>query len=215
MKEDKYNVRVTFHHDNGITIDGKGCGQIYLAPNHDYFFENAPMQFINYLPQLRRLGVTYKITNDKRGCYQTYNLACYFNHNPYELLGQLRSNKAPIVPDDVEEEEIINNDEQTEEETSEGTTNIIDNDDSNDIDEGTNENTSNNITDVETPDDSNDETSTNVETSNEESTDIEEKVDIESMSKPELIDYAHKLGLSDVGEINTKKEIKELINNLK
>ena len=64
MKEDKYSVRLFFSHGNSIVLQLKGCGSLTIKPGHDYFFENAPMKFINYLAQLRRLGVTYKITQE-------------------------------------------------------------------------------------------------------------------------------------------------------
>lgn len=90
MKEKTYTVRLSFDHGNKILIDLRGCGSIYIKPGNDYFFENAPMQFINYLVQLKRAGVTYKITKDKRGCYQTFNLSNYFNNDPYHNLTAIR-----------------------------------------------------------------------------------------------------------------------------
>lgn len=95
MKEDKYSVRLFFSHGNSIVLQLKGCGSLTIKPGHDYFFENAPMKFINYLAQLRRLGVTYKITQDKRGCYQTVNLAGYFSNDRARQLNSLRE-KTPV-----------------------------------------------------------------------------------------------------------------------
>lgn len=209
MREDKHNVRVTFKHGNAITVDAKGCGQIYLEPNHDYFFENAPMQFINYLPQLKRLGVTYKLTNDKRGCYQTFNLACYYANNPYTMLQGLRSNKSAdaIVHETEEpiqevEEAVI---------TDETPASILGNDK---LEEATKEDE---VTETkETIVEDNKTTETEVTESNEEvqATETEEStepVDIETLSKPNLISYAKKLGLTEVTDYWTKKEIKEAI----
>lgn len=98
MKADSYKVRVTFKHGNAMSLDLKGCGSIYIEPNKDYFFENAPMQFINYLAQLRRLGVTYRLTNDKKGCYMTIDLSGYQTNEPKTILGQLRSNLVSNPP---------------------------------------------------------------------------------------------------------------------
>lgn len=86
MKEDRYNVRISFNHGNSIYLECQGCGKINIIPGYDYFFQNSPIAFINYLPQLRRLGVTYKITNDKRGCYQTFDLSNYFENDPFHSL---------------------------------------------------------------------------------------------------------------------------------
>lgn len=216
MKEDKHNVRVTFIHGNGINIDAKGCGQIYLVPNHDYFFENAPMQFINYLAQLKRLGITYRLTNDKRGCYQTFNLIGYYANDPFTNLNKLRTNKAAsnVVVHDLPEQEVFKKEEPVI--PDETPSSILGNDDSSEelkeVFSGNVESTPKDDTE-QTADDSTEEVTDNTdeEITDEESTTESEPVDIERLSKPELIKYAHDLGLSSVTDYWTKKEIKEAI----
>lgn len=77
-KNDKtYGVRISVDLGNAITLELKGAGRAHIIPNKDYYFENAPIEFINYITQLRKLGLTYKITPDKKGCFQTYDLKNY------------------------------------------------------------------------------------------------------------------------------------------
>lgn len=227
MNEDKYNVRITFKHGNAITLDCKGCGQVYLAPNHDYFFENAPMQFINYLPQLKRLGVSYRIINDKRGCYQTFNLSNYFANDPFKLMGQLRStrtNVATPIVEEVKEEEII---EEPVIETPVTQTVEIpdvvkeppvktteDTDLKEDQNEGTPETTQEDLKEDPTPVVSSEPEQVSQEDLKEDPVvETPEEIDIEHMSKPKLIEYAKNLGLTQVTDYWTKKEIREAITN--
>lgn len=217
MKQSVYSVRVTFKHGNGITLDCKGCGSIYIKPGHDYFFENAPMQFINYLPQLRRLGVTYRITNDKRGCYQTFNLINYSKNDPFKSLSKVRSNFAS----DYQKTEV----EEVSTEPEESTTNI------------TNPETVQEPMTLDTVTEQKDEEVTNSESTTvtmddhvkadpqptEETTESDDTIsevtepqsepakDITTMSKPDLIAYAQELGLTQVTDYWTKKEIREAI----
>lgn len=206
----KYNVRITFINGNGITLDCKGCGQIWLEPNHDYFFENSPIKFINYLAQLRRVGITYKITEDKRGCYQTFDLSRYESGNPRNIISKLRSSRP--ISNKVEKTPVV-------EEHEEPTTSEI-------IDEPpvTTEAPKGapevpevvETPEVNTPDNEellDDQTNNDPETTEEKPVSAEQ-VDLDSLSKKDLIEYAHSLGLTEISDIYTKKEIKEAINKL-
>lgn len=221
----KYNVRITFINGNGITLDCKGCGQIWLEPNHDYFFENSPIKFINYLAQLRRVGVTYKITEDKRGCYQTFDLSRYESGSPRNIISQLRGSRP--ISNKVEETPIVEETEEPVEETIEETpveetvtkgapevpevvetpevnTPDVDETEEEEVTEETQETTEPEVTDEET---------TEPEVTEEEPVE-EEPVDVDSLNKKDLIEYAHSLGLTEISDIYTKKEIKEAIAKL-
>lgn len=215
----KYNVRITFINGNGITLDCKGCGQIWLEPNHDYFFENSPIKFINYLAQLRRVGITYKITEDKRGCYQTFDLSRYESGSPRNIISQLRSSRP--VSNKVEESPVVEEHEEstTPEVTEETPVN-------NEVTKGAPEVPEVVETpEVNTPDNKElptDQTGEEVTQSEDEVTEEtndaepveEEPVDVDSLNKKDLIEYAHSLGLTEISDIYTKKEIKEAIAKL-
>lgn len=218
----KYNVRITFINGNGITLDCKGCGQIWLEPNHDYFFENSPIKFINYLAQLRRVGITYKITEDKRGCYQTFDLSRYESGNPRNIISKLRSsrpisNKVEKTPV-VEEHEESTTPEITDEppvttEAPRGAPEVPEVVETPEVNTPDNEEllddqTNNELTQEDGTTENND-----LETTEEKPV-SEEQVDLDSLSKKDLIEYAHSLGLTEISDIYTKKEIKEAINKL-
>lgn len=221
----KYNVRITFINGNGITLDCKGCGQIWLEPNHDYFFENSPIKFINYLAQLRRVGVTYKITEDKRGCYQTFDLSRYESGSPRNIISQLRSsrpvsNKVEVTPV-VEEQEESTTEEVTDEtpvndEVTKGAPEVpevVGTPDVNTPDTNEELPTDQTGEEVTQSEDEVTEETNEPETTDEEPVE-EEPVDIDSLNKKELIEYAHSLGLTEISDIYTKKEIKEAIAKL-
>lgn len=218
----KYNVRITFINGNGITLDCKGCGQIWLEPNHDYFFENSPIKFINYLAQLRRVGVTYKITEDKRGCYQTFDLSRYESGSPRNIISQLRGSRP--ISNKVEETPIVEETEEPVEETIEetpveetvtkgapGVPEVVETPEVNtpDADETEEETQSE---EEEVTEETKEET-TEPEVTEEEPVE-EEPVDVDSLNKKDLIEYAHSLGLTEISDIYTKKEIKEAIAKL-
>lgn len=92
-KEDKlYGVRISFDFGNPITLELKGAGRVQIIPKKDYFFENAPIEFINYLAQLKGFGVSYRITTDKKGCFNTLDLK---NYNQTPRIDVLRNYRAP------------------------------------------------------------------------------------------------------------------------
>lgn len=219
----KYNVRITFINGNGITLDCKGCGQIWLEPNHDYFFENSPIKFINYLAQLRRVGITYKITEDKRGCYQTFDLSRYESGNPRNIISKLRSSrpisnkveKTPVVEEHEESTtpEIINEPPVTTE-APKGAPEVPEVVETPEVNTPDNEELLDDQTNNELTQEDGTTTENNEPETTEEKPVSEEQVDLDSLSKKDLIEYAHSLGLTEISDIYTKKEIKEAINKL-
>jgi hypothetical protein len=245
--EDKYKVRVSFNHGNAINLELNGCGQLYILPGKDYFFENAPMKFLNYLTQLKRLGITYKITSDKKGCYSTMDLSNYLNADPRYIMGNVRDgimNEAlknrtikPIkedkVPEGVEVPDLIP-------EVSDVTifpappvVNIPEHlvgtpvevppvapeeTGAPKVEEGSNE--EDKTSEVMDPNsatsgegtEKQEGTPTGEEVTSE-PTKVEVPEDLSVLSKPSLLELANKLGLTEVTDLWSKKEIKEAIAN--
>ena len=90
MNEDKYNVRVHCNGVNPFDIDLRGYGSFYVKPGNDYYFTNAPMSFINYLVQLKNLGITYEITNNNKGCLYETDITLYRSADPRYVMAGLR-----------------------------------------------------------------------------------------------------------------------------
>lgn len=216
----KYNVRITFINGNGITLDCKGCGQIWLEPNHDYFFENSPIKFINYLAQLRRVGITYKITEDKRGCYQTFDLSRYESGNPRNIISKLRSSRpvsnkvkeSPVVEKPTTPE--ITDEPPVTTEAPKGAPEVPEVFETPEVNTPDNEELLDDQTNNELTQEDGTTTENNDSETTEEKPVSEEQVDLDSLSKKDLIEYAHSLGLTEISDIYTKKEIKEAINKL-
>lgn len=215
MKEDKHSIRVTFDHDNGMSLDLKSCGTLYLEPHKEYFFENAPIKFIDYLTQLKRLGVTYRLTKDKKGCYRTIDLTHYLDNSIGNVMSSFRHNYQPTneVPQEIVRDikgpitEALEADDelippvQNVQEVTLNTVPVINNDSVEPLlgqlsmDDITSEN-----------DEKQEDTNSNTQKT-------EEVIDIETVGKPKLIEYAHSLGLTEVSDTWTKKEIREEIKN--
>lgn len=107
MNDKLYNVRVSFHNGNPITLELKACGNLYIIPGREYYFENAPINFINYLAQLSRCGISYQITPNKRGCYYTMDLTGYNNGDPRYTISRLRKLENPT--EEKKKPEVNNN----------------------------------------------------------------------------------------------------------
>lgn len=100
--EDKlYGIRISFNFGNPITLELKGAGRGYIIPGKDYFFDHAPIEFINYLAQLKSCGVSYKITTDKKGCFNTFDLK---NYNNSPRVNVLRNYRMPSKLEKIETE---------------------------------------------------------------------------------------------------------------
>ena len=191
MNEPLYNVRLHFNFVNPLTLELKGCGNLYITPGKDYFFINAPMNFINYLVQLKDLGVTYELTDNKRGCYQEIDLLYYNVTDPRYIMANIRKNlssddgitveKEPIV--DIKEPIAISEEPPVVEEipTEPETTPV-----------------------VEEPN----ETEGSV---NEESPVVYTVEQLNKLGKPKLLEIVSDLGIEGLSDINTKKELKDAI----
>jgi len=217
MMEDRvYNVRVSFKHGNAITLDLKGCGSLYIKPYKDYYFINCPINFINYLTQLRRMGITYVMTDNKKGCYQEIDLTHYNLTDPRFIISNLRR----ISTQDIKETKPV-------EEKKVETTVVLSSDDNitnveptvvkmaedikesqelinNDTDENEN------ISIDEPVVDENAETEEPVV---EEPKEIKKYTEsqLTKMGKVQLLEIAASLGLDNMSDINTKREIREAI----
>lgn len=98
MDDKRYGVRVsTFKIINPFTIELRGCGQLYVEPGREYYFENAPINFINYVAQLAAMNISYKITPDKKGCFYTVDLTDYFKNDPTYIMSKIRRGANPVV----------------------------------------------------------------------------------------------------------------------
>ena len=214
MTDKTYGVRISFNHGNAINIELKGCGQKYIKPGKDYYFEEAPIGFINYLVQLRRVGVTYKITNDKKGCYETINLHDYDKFNSRSIMGKLRK-PIEIPKEEVVEEtksqiltqdDIISVEEPTEKPQETTTENPKEN----------TESEQDSKEQVEIPENSTDENIENFDEENHEENYDEPEIkkysekELSKMSQDELLEISNSLGL-ELTKINTKKEIRNAI----
>lgn len=209
MTDKTYGVRISFNHGNAINIELKGCGQKYIKPGKDYYFEEAPIGFINYLVQLKRVGVTYKITSNKKGCYETINLHDYDKFNSRNIMGKLRK-PIEIPKEEVIEEtksqiltqnDIINVEEPTEKPQETTTESPKENESEQDSKEQ-----------VEIPENSEEE---NHEENTEEKVEEPEikkysEKELSKMSQDELLEISNSLGL-ELTKINTKKEIRTAI----
>lgn len=205
-----YNIRMHFNHGNAINLELKGCGTLYIKPGKDYFFTNAPINFVNYLAQLRRLGVTYEMTDNKKGCYQTIDLRYYNISDPRYIMANLRK------PIEVKQE--------TKKTPKEEKVHVVLSSDDNIkvVNKETVESEGISVTELFSTIPSVEETN-NKETPETNDLVIEEpqKAEVENkiysedelskMGKTKLLEIAQGLGIESVSNINTKKEIREAI----
>lgn len=216
MSTGRYNVRVAFNHGNSLALDLKACGTLYIEPGKDYFFSNAPMEFIDYLAQLKRLGITYRITENKKGCYRTIDLTEYDAFNSLKAMSNFRNtykprtNVAPIKIEEVTDVEVPDlipdgTFKDPVEEIDLKLSNTGSSEGETPKDENSNESDKN--TDDKSTEGASEEPEAGKGTE-------DEPVDYESMNKKDLIEYAHSLGLNHIEEIYTKKEIYKEIEAL-
>ncbi len=212
MTDKTYGVRISFNHGNAINIELKGCGQKYIKPGKDYYFEEAPIGFINYLVQLRRVGVTYRITSDKKGCYETINLHDYDKFNSRSIMGKLRK-PIEIPKEEVVEEtksqiltqnDIINVEEPTEKPQETTTESPKENESEQDSKEQAE------IPVVENNEDEQETTENTEEKVEEPEIKKYSEKELSKMSQDELLEISNSLGL-ELTKINTKKEIRNAI----
>ena len=226
--EKTYGVRISFNHGNDINLDLKGCGLLNIRPGKDYYFINAPIEFTTYLAQLRRLGITYKITNDKKGCYQTIDLTAYFKNDAREILKNFRKtniiNEDNYLNEETKKAKKINKHEEkkvvlSSDDLIKTKEVIVEEPKELGLPEETkNEEVNNYITQVQSgnTDNSIEVTSdVQIEEVKEEETVEEPKIyseeELNKMSKNALLEVACSYNIEEVSEINTKKEIREAI----
>ena len=226
--EKTYGVRISFNHGNDINLDLKGCGLLNIRPGKDYYFINAPIEFTTYLAQLRRLGITYKITNDKKGCYQTIDLTAYFKNDAREILKNFRKtniiNEDNYLNEETKKAKKINKHEEkkvvlSSDDLIKTKEVIVEEPKELGLPEETkNEEVNNYITQVQSgnTDNSIEVTSdVQIEEVKEEETVEEPKIyseeELNKMSKNALLEVARSYNIEEVSEINTKKEIREAI----
>ena len=207
MEDRVYNVRIHFNHGNAMNLDLKGCGTLYIKPGKDYYFINAPINFINYLAQLKRCGVTYEITENKRGCYQEIDLSIYNINDPRYLVSLFRKDISQKKVKEVKEPEprhvVLSSDE--------GLT----------IYKGDVSTTVEKDLIVAPPtippmeiniDPTNDnEVPKSEEVKEEDNNKIYTDSELQKFGKVKLLEIANNLGLENISDINTKKEIREAI----
>lgn len=226
--EKTYGVRISFNHGNDINLDLKGCGLLNIRPGKDYYFINAPIEFTTYLAQLRRLGITYKITNDKKGCYQTIDLTAYFKNDAREILKNFRKtniiNEDNYLNEETKKAKKINKHEEkkvvlSSDDLIKTKEVIVEEPKELGLPEETkNEEVNNYITQVQSGNTDNSIEVTSdiqIEEVKEEETVEEPKIyseeELNKMSKNALLEVARSYNIEEVSEINTKKEIREAI----
>lgn len=231
MKE-TYSVRAKHDLFNSLQLNLQGCGMLYMEPNKDYFFENAPIEFIDYLGKMSDMNITYRITKDKRGCYRTIDLSCYNKTNPLFAMQNFRG-AFTNVSNKVEDEQPIEEPPKTEppvvdlekNKDDSNIPNLFEGDSTpNKVEEITvsdipvieGQMSIDDITDegVQLPEGDPNDSVTGTDPEENAAESKVEIVDPETITaKAELIEYAHKLGLDKISDINTKKEIRKAIKD--
>lgn len=211
MNEDKYNVRVHCNGANPFDIDLRGYGSFYVKPGNDYYFTNAPMSFINYLVQLKNLGITYEITNNNKGCLYETDLTFYRSADPRYVMAGLRKQMIKKEEKVEETREVVLSStdgidvEPVKVEDPRNVQPVLPQEPV-EINALPTEQTGEEITQSEEP----------IEEVKEEEK-IEEELpkytdeQLQKFGKVKLLEIAHALGLESVSDINTKKEIREAI----
>lgn len=213
MDDKLYNVRVHFDYVNPLTLELKGCGFLYITPGKDYFFINSPMNFINYLVQLKDLGITYEITNNKKGCYQEVDLLYYNVTDPRYIMAKIRKDLKP-EPEEVKKEN-----------KREEMKVVLSSDDGITVEKEP-------VVDIKEPIAISEEppvveeiptepeTTPVVEEPNETEGSVTEEENVpvvytaeklNKLGKPKLLEIVSELGLENLSDINTKKELKDAI----
>lgn len=223
MKEDRtYNIRFSCGLLNAWDFDLRGAGHLYVQPGKDYFLENCPKSLLDRVVGLvSAMNVTYKLTDNKKGCFETVNCINYSINDPKSLLGRLRTNKVaieeptePEVVEEVVEPEAIDSDGNTAEDfTGESVTPEV-------IEESV-ESEAEALTEEPATEVVEEDAEVVEEISSDDSVESDEAVEVtvtkkelESMSKPKLEEIATSLGIESV-QTKTKKILKsEIIDKL-
>ena len=220
MKEDRrYDIRFSSGLSNPWDFDLRGAGHLYVLPGKEYFLEKCPKSLLDVvISYVSAMNVSYRLTKDKKGCFQTVNCINYDINDPRSLLGKLRTNKIEEVKEtedvsEVEEPEVVEVEEPTDEVDEVTETDDVKAVEEPEVEESTDE--------VEEPTDEVEEPTKEVEESTDEVESVEEDStpevtleEVEGMSKPKLEELATSLGIESV-QTKTKKKLKsEIINKL-
>ena len=197
MKEDrKFNIRFSSGLTNPWDFDLRGAGHLYVQPGKEYFLENCPKSLLDVvISYVGAMNVTYQLTDNKKGCFQTINCINYDINDPRSLLGRLRTNRIEeSEPEVVTEPEVV--EEVTEPEVTEESV-VEESTEPEVVEEATEEVVE------EVPEDIVEDATPEVS-----------KEEIEGMSKPQLEELAESLGIES-GQTKTKKKLKaEIIEKL-
>ena len=206
MKEDrKFNIRFSSGLTNPWDFDLRGAGHLYVQPGKEYFLENCPKSLLDVvISYVGAMNVTYQLTDNKKGCFQTINCINYDINDPRSLLGRLRTNRIEeSEPEVVTEPEVV--EEVTEPEVTEESV----------VEEVTEPEVVEEATEPEVVEEATEEVVEEVpEDIVEDATPEVSKEEIEGMSKPQLEELAESLGIES-GQTKTKKKLKaEIIEKL-
>ena len=120
MDDRTYNVRLSAQEIiNPFTIELKGCGSLQLIPGCDYYFTNAPINFIDYVVQLAPMNVKYSLTEKRDGCLYVIDLRDYNAHEPryvvsrYRKLTNITGNENPVISTGDEKVVVLSSDDIT------------------------------------------------------------------------------------------------------
>lgn len=212
MKDKLYNVRISTEKVvNAFDLDLRGCGQFHVIPGREYFFENAPINFINYIVQLAIMNVTYKLTDDKRGCLYTIDLTDYNKMDPAYIMGKIRKMENPIKKEPIKKETptkvVLSSDDKGPREEPKPVTEA-----EKELDELIAKDLSGTLPTTPVIEESviKEETSEVKENTVEELPKYTDS-ELSKFGKTKLLEIAETLGLENISDINTKKEIREAI----
>lgn len=214
MEDRLYGVRISTEKIvNPFDLDLRGCGQLHIVPGREYYFENAPIKFINYVVQLAMMNITYRLTDDKNGCYYTVDLTDYNKMDPNYIMSKIRKLENPIVKNPVKKEKpakvVLSSDDRGPREEIEKTqaekdlNELIAKDLSAEVPT---------IPETEPPvEEITEEKVEEVSESTVEELPIYTDAELSKFGKVKLLEIASALELNDISDINTKKEIREAI----
>jgi hypothetical protein len=216
MDDKRYGVRVsTFKIINPFTIELRGCGQLYVEPGREYYFENAPINFINYVAQLAAMNISYQITPNKKGCFYTIDLTDYFKNDPTYIMSKIRRRENPIIKEpEVKKPEpgkvVLSSDDIAPREDKSSEEIALDNMIAEDLKKSQEQPVITSDVVVEPIQENTPEVVEETEESDESEPKVYTEDQLSKFSKAMLLEISNDYGL-DCSDINTKKEIREAI----
>ena len=223
MDDRTYNVRLNAQEIiNPFTIELKGCGSLQLIPGCDYYFINAPINFIDYVVQLAAMNVKYSLTENRDGCLYVIDLKDYNSHDPrlvasrYRKINNVTGNENPVISTGDDKVVVLSSDDITPREevsSEEAELNKMIAEDQQKVEEQTIDVVAEEIPEAENLPIS-DETDLKEEEEKVEEESKEPKVysedELSKFSKAMLLEISADYNL-ECSDINTKKEIREAI----